>query len=487
MKNTKLFLRAGLMVILLTGGFLLTSCSDDIQGGTEKTVYIVDYNYFDNEIKTFEGLDIDGFTYIKTADYIELATYMNNFIKLYKPFTEEIFNYEDEVIALEYVENVEIGEDLSLGYTLPSFETVNVTNTGLTTMYISNDQLPWKKYKGEVYLPLDVLRHQIFFRNAHLVKQSSDKYYWMGRSVQGATFQERDQELRFDFEEREIDYNKALTLLEIYTGLDFADEIVGTSYGNYVLELYRTYWATDDYHFSLMRLKDYDDQKYRDQVIALYNEVGKEHPLTAEGKSDYDDMYFENLNDHTSYLDIHHFGDGNKSFRQVFKAFITSIEENPEITDVVIDLRYNPGGRLDYSHMILDKFINDGFTFKYGYQCGDELCIRGYELEKEEAKKLSKDYNITVLSNEYCASASLRTMYFLQQYAGATILGGEPADKKGQPIIPYQLPDNTMITRTDPFYYLVNDDGIPLDNVDYVDTQMTQEEMEAFLADLRNE
>lgn len=119
-------------------------------------------------------------------------------------------------------------------------------------------------------------------------------------------------------------------------------------------------------------------------------------------------------NGKTMYVGISHF---NQNAPNEFREVVEIIQNNSNITGLIIDVRDNPGGLLDSSLRILDFMLKPGaesVTIQYNYFKYSQYSTGNGELS---------DYPIVILINENSASASEILAGALQDFGIATIVG----------------------------------------------------------------
>ena len=102
------------------------------------------------------------------------------------------------------------------------------------------------------------------------------------------------------------------------------------------------------------------------------------------------------LNDKTCYIRISHFD------VTTYDDFLEKVEElkMDENTNLILDLRDNPGGVVTSATGIADSFIKDGKILTIRYKSGKE------EITNADEKRLDIKYPVAVLVNQNSASAS---------------------------------------------------------------------------------
>lgn len=147
-----------------------------------------------------------------------------------------------------------------------------------------------------------------------------------------------------------------------------------------------------------------------------------------------------NIEDRTiGYIKIKNFQtDTDKEFTKQ----LNKLKESKNFSGLIIDLRNNPGGLLDQSVAIADKFISDGIivsTIGAGNKFLDQ------EAAKEEGTE--PPYPVVVLVNEGSASASEIVSGTLQNFKRALVIGSQTFGKGSvQTINP--MPDGSALKLT---------------------------------------
>ncbi len=152
-----------------------------------------------------------------------------------------------------------------------------------------------------------------------------------------------------------------------------------------------------------MRLSIIKEGKIEPIDIDLVREVIEVHPVNYEIRED-----------HIAYLRLKQF---NANSAKDFKAAIEEISKDASVEGLVIDLRNNPGGRLDQVVEIADLFLESGQPIV-------QIDYRAYEdkvIEAETAPLYTGP--IAVLINAGSASASEILSGALQDYDIAKIVG----------------------------------------------------------------
>ena len=140
---------------------------------------------------------------------------------------------------------------------------------------------------------------------------------------------------------------------------------------------------------------------------------------------------------------------------------------------LVIDLRNNPGGRVDTTGKILDKLLGKGPLVKVKDKNGKEEVL----IDSDEKHKWNKP--IVVLINGYSASASELFAGAMQDYEAATIIGTKSYGKGVVQQI-FSINDGTGVKLTIAEYFtpkghVVNKKGITPD-IKVEETRKTPED-----------
>jgi len=124
------------------------------------------------------------------------------------------------------------------------------------------------------------------------------------------------------------------------------------------------------------------------------------------------------------------------------------------MTSIVVDLRDNPGGRLDVVEDIMDMFLpKDKLLMYMEYKSGER------KDSYSRTNGLIPDMPMTVLINQNSASASELFTGAIQSYERGTIVG---VTSFGKGIVQsiFQLEDGTALKLTTAKYYLPNGKNI---------------------------
>ena len=147
-----------------------------------------------------------------------------------------------------------------------------------------------------------------------------------------------------------------------------------------------------------------------------------------------------------------------------FEMSVSSMQENG-MKVLVLDLRNNPGGKLDYA-VTIDNWFNKGNTKSVVTTKGravDET-LSGNSLTRGKFKNIP----VIVLTDEGTASASEIVAAFLQNYCGAIVVGAKTFGKGvGQSIIELNGGGVLLITS---FKYFVGDENISVNGVGIIPT-----------------
>jgi len=479
-KNVALIFIVFSVVLVSYFGFKYFNYDDQGTRVVKKNVNIKDYQFFGQDLFSFEGLDYNEFTYINVTDYVELLNYINEFMMMYESFEESNFDYSNEQIRAKYAEEVIMRHEQ---YTIAGFSNFNYQGdkyVGSKELVINSVSLPWVKYRNEVYVPLELLRYKIFDRHFVLIKTNDTDYYWLGRTASGTMFYSDDNHRFKDIEFRNVSFQKSLDMMSQYDDVSFS-KLDGNTYDEYILKLAEGYHKTRDSHFVINPISDVTNDTRR-SYLDLWMKFHGEDALSAEGLEQHHKPYYEKLNSNTYYIDIHSFS-REVSFVNEVSNFIQEVDGQNGVENIIVDFRFNSGGSYSNSVYLLNKLINKDFTFNYKYRCDDTLCMKS--LDFDILNERDKDYNYTVILNEYSASAALLTAFYLKDIENALVIGEEPRNKKTEMVVCYQYIDNTLGTRTDPFYNIADKDGITANEMNLVSLELTQTEVEVYLENIR--
>ena len=120
------------------------------------------------------------------------------------------------------------------------------------------------------------------------------------------------------------------------------------------------------------------------------------------------------LDDNTAYVSIINFA---QNTAQEFKDVLNQLDEN-KITNVILDLRNNPGGYLDSAVEIAKDIVPKGIIVKTMFRQSETNEVHYSNLENPK-------YKFAVLVNEYTASAA-EVLSSAMQESGIARLIGEP-------------------------------------------------------------
>ncbi len=185
--------------------------------------------------------------------------------------------------------------------------------------------------------------------------------------------------------------------------------------------------------------------------LKIYREGVSEYidfPLTralVELKS----VKYKMIDDIVGYIRITNFGD--ETYNELDKAL--SDLEKQGMKKLVLDLRNNPGGRLDTAINIVEEFLNSGkIVYTRGRTKNED---QDYYASKKGDKWLNGD--MVVLVNQYSASASEILAGALQDNKRAKLLGETTFGKFSvQYVLPLDQKDNTSFKFTVAHYYTPN-------------------------------
>lgn len=173
--------------------------------------------------------------------------------------------------------------------------------------------------------------------------------------------------------------------------------------------------------------------------------------------------------DNIGYIQITEFtGETATQFNDAFVKL-----EKQGMVGLVIDLRNNPGGRVDTTGKILDKLLGKGPLVKVKDKNGKEEVL----IDSDEKHKWNKP--IVVLINGYSASASELFAGAMQDYEAATIIGTKSYGKGVVQQI-FSINDGTGVKLTIAEYFtpkghVVNKKGITPD-IKVEETRKTPED-----------
>ena len=173
--------------------------------------------------------------------------------------------------------------------------------------------------------------------------------------------------------------------------------------------------------------------------------------------------------DNIGYIQITEFtGETATQFNDAFVKL-----EKQGMVGLVIDLRNNPGGRVDTTGKILDKLLGKGPLVKVKDKNGKEKVL----IDSDEKNKWNKP--IVVLINGYSASASELFAGAMQDYEAATIIGTKSYGKGVVQQI-FSINDGTGVKLTIAEYFtpkghVVNKKGI-MPDIKVEETRKTPED-----------
>lgn len=168
------------------------------------------------------------------------------------------------------------------------------------------------------------------------------------------------------------------------------------------------------------------------------------------------------LNNQTAYISILHFSEPT---HQEFLSLIKSLQATGPLTQIVLDLRNNPGGYLQTSIALLDEFVDDNVLLAYTE--GKNGKRKNYTAKKGGT---CINMDLVCLVNHYSASASEIFSGAIQDLDRGLILGA-PTYGKGLVQETFQLNDGAQIRLTIARYYIPSGRSIqkPYDANGYVD------------------
>lgn len=162
-----------------------------------------------------------------------------------------------------------------------------------------------------------------------------------------------------------------------------------------------------------------------------------------DAKNNWD--YWVSPNPKIAYVRVTQFtGD---TFKELKKAMDKVLADGMQ--GLILDLRFNPGGRLDQAKQVVNLFINDGvIVVTKGMHRAEEIA----RAKPEEA--LPRQFKMIVLVNEHSASAAEIVAGSLKDNKRALIMGTRTYGKGSvQEIIPME-PDEGELKLTVAYYYL---------------------------------
>lgn len=160
------------------------------------------------------------------------------------------------------------------------------------------------------------------------------------------------------------------------------------------------------------------------KVDLLVKRGKKKKKITVvRGKIEIDTVYgktFKDKDSNVGYISISTFSSNTyKQFNKELKK-----QESKKIDSLIIDLRSNPGGQLNQATKILSMFF-DRKTVLYQIVSKNNHKKKVYSRSKE-----SRKYPVTILVNEYSASASeIITSCFLDNYRSINVVGSKTYGK----------------------------------------------------------
>lgn len=139
----------------------------------------------------------------------------------------------------------------------------------------------------------------------------------------------------------------------------------------------------------------------------------------------------------------------SQNARQEVRKALVAMQEEQELSGLILDLRNNPGGLLDEAVGIVDKFIEPGLNV---VETRGRVSSHNNSFGTDEPV-LVEDLRMVILQNSGSASASEIVAGALQDYDRAVVIG-EQSFGKGLVQILHPLPYNTALKMTTSRYYI---------------------------------
>lgn len=140
--------------------------------------------------------------------------------------------------------------------------------------------------------------------------------------------------------------------------------------------------------------------------------------------------------------------------RDLMRAWRTIVEQN--VSGLIIDLRFNPGGLLDQAFEVANLFIDDGEVVSIEGKPGTQR--EPLTARRNRAAIKNSGVNVVVLVNKGSASASEIVSGALQAH-GAAVLVGTRTWGKGSVQRVYRVPPNAQLKLTTQYYRLPPREG----------------------------
>jgi carboxyl-terminal processing protease len=191
----------------------------------------------------------------------------------------------------------------------------------------------------------------------------------------------------------------------------------------------------------------HDDGKVQDLTIKRQSIVvptikGYRHVIAADHKWEWD--YWVSKDPKIGYIRITQFTS------DTFKGLKDSLDPllHDELQGLVLDLRFNPGGRLDQAKEVVDLFVREGIIVKTKGRNRPE------EVTYAKPEGTVRDFPMVVLVNEHSASASEIVAGSLKDNKRALIVGTRSYGKGSvQELIPLEA-NGGELKLTVAYYYL---------------------------------
>ncbi|MCA9381249.1 S41 family peptidase [Candidatus Dojkabacteria bacterium] len=146
----------------------------------------------------------------------------------------------------------------------------------------------------------------------------------------------------------------------------------------------------------------------------------------TRNKIEIDNITWERLNDNTIIIDIYQFSDVDvTTFINSWDKVVSEIQtEMPNVENIVVDLRGNPGGYVAGVKHILEDFLHDGDVLM-----GERTKNQDTKTYRDKRDGAFENQNLVVLVNESSASASEIFSAAIQENNRGVVVGEKTVGK----------------------------------------------------------
>lgn len=345
---------------------------------------------------------------------------------------------------------------------------------------------------GITYIPLDIINTNIFRENARIIREKHSEYRLIN-SLSLKLWQEIISNLKLEIFDDDFNrsYLSLFSFFEETTELNILGEtVICNDYPAFVANLYDAKKYLKDYHYNILGYHPLQKEQFTDQELlkinnAYYHPTVDEKIRIAKMVNDEEPIVWESLNSNTLYLRVNTFGIDPILFASKINQMQAEMSEQ-NYSKLVIDIRDNLGGYTDNGSLLLKILTPKSLEINIGQMYNNEV-FSTIKYCLERTNNNVRDYDIVLILNENCSSNAVFIPSIIKDNFSVEIIGREPKDKKTDAVSFYQTLDGTIITKSQAAYCYLTKDNIRYNDLKLVNREMTDEEIEDYLSNLRFE